>query len=219
MIYDLDQTLEKIIYDKGKLNRNEIDISFEQPNGEWSARLSRPTLNCWCFDLRENKKLRNSNRRIQRNETTGTVTFPPRRFDVTYLVTAWTRKIEDEHRLLWRGLSALKRTPIIYRQDAEGDLRYGEHDIPLLVATESDHPINLVDLWSVLNNEMHLGFTVVATLELDPVYEITGPLVLEGYVRVGQSLDPRTEEMTVLDVEITHRADDNAKNQGEEEPE
>lgn len=213
MIHDLDQTLERIIYERGKLNRNEIDISFEQPNGEWSSRLSRPTLNCWSFDLRENKKLRSSNRRVERNGNTGNITFPPRRFDITYLITAWTRKIEDEHRLIWRALTALKQTPIIYRDEAEGDLRYCEHDIPLLVATESDHPVNLVDLWSVLNNEMHMGFTLIATLELDPMYDVSGPLVLEGLVRVGQAPVPEDEEMSVLDVEITHRPEDNTQDE------
>ena len=59
MLHDLDKTLENMLVEHGKLDRNEIDLSFEQPNGEWSAQINRPTINCWCFDLRENTKLRN----------------------------------------------------------------------------------------------------------------------------------------------------------------
>ena len=32
---------------------------------EWSARLSRPTLNCWAYDVRENIKLRNFEMRAE----------------------------------------------------------------------------------------------------------------------------------------------------------
>jgi len=67
LLYDLNKTLEKILIQKGNITPNQIDISFEQPNGQWSARLSRPTLNCWCFDLRENIKLRSVEMTTQRN--------------------------------------------------------------------------------------------------------------------------------------------------------
>ena len=64
----------------------------------------------------------------------------------------------------------------------------------------------MVDLWSVLENQMRLGFIVVATLELDTEIGFEGPLVLEAFVRVGQSDEPSEEEMTALDVELKHKA-------------
>jgi hypothetical protein len=57
MLHDFDKTLEKLLLQQGNLS--DIEISFEQPTREWSGRLNRPTLNCFCFDLRENLKLRN----------------------------------------------------------------------------------------------------------------------------------------------------------------
>ncbi|MCA0457963.1 MAG: DUF4255 domain-containing protein [Chloroflexi bacterium] len=190
MLHDLNKTLEKLLVEKGKLTPNQIDISFEQPNGQWSARLSRPTLNCWCFDLRENMKLRNMDMDAYRNGSRGVKSIPARRMDLTYLVTAWASKIEDEHQLLWRALAALKRVPSIEPRDCEGLLRYQTRDVPLLVADTSSTNINLVDLWGVLDNQMRLGFTLIATVELDMELSIEAPLVLEATIRLGSSDDP-----------------------------
>lgn len=208
MIHDLDKTLENILIEEGKLNKKEIDISFDTPTGEWSARLNRPTLNLWCFDLRENLKLRGMERSVTRNNNRGQTSFPPRRIDLSYLVTAWARKIEDEHQLLWRALAALKRVPRLSPRDCEGGLRYQQQDIPLNVADMSYNAANIVDLWSMLENKMHLGFLVVTTLELDTEIGFEGPLVLDATVRVGQSEEPSEESLSALDVELRHKASD-----------
>jgi len=195
LLYDLNKTLEKILIQKGNITPNQIDISFEQPNGQWSARLSRPTLNCWCFDIRENIKLRNMEMTTSRNGNQGRTTLAPRRMDLTYLITAWASKIEDEHQLLWRALAALKRTSSLEARECEGLLRYQTRDVPLLVADTSNTTINLVDLWGVLDNQMRLGFTLTATVELDVELSIEAPLVLEATIRLGSSDDPGQQEL------------------------
>jgi hypothetical protein len=202
MIHDLDKTLENVLYNKGNLSRTDIDVAFDTPDREWSSRLSRPTISCWAFDLRENMKLRSLERSINRNGNMTTTTYPSIRIDITYLVTAWARKMEDEHQLLWRAMSALKNTPIMKPSETEGDLRYARKDIALLVATPSDHPVNLVDLWGVVDNVMHMGFTAVATLELDILPSFEAPLVLEQHLRVGQSPDPTTQKSVAMDSDI-----------------
>jgi hypothetical protein len=131
--------------------------------------------------------------------------------NLTYLVTAWARKIEDEHRLLWRALGTLKRFEALDPADCEGDLRYQEHKIPIWVADMSEHSFNLVDLWSVLENQMRLGFIVVATVELDTEFGIEAPLVLDATVRVGQSDTPSERRTTAVDVELRHTADETAE--------
>ena len=109
MLHDLDKTLETLVRTEGNLNRSEIDVDFDQPTSEWSARLGRPTLNMFCYDVRENVKLRMMDRTVTRNGARATTDIPPRRMDVSYLVTAWARKVEDEHQVLWRALAALKK--------------------------------------------------------------------------------------------------------------
>jgi hypothetical protein len=200
MLQDLDKSLEKLLVTYGKINKNEIEIAFDQPTGEWSSRLSRPTLNLWCFDVR----LRSMDLQGKPSDKTNWIRMgpPPRRMDVTYLVTAWTRKIEDEHQLIWRALATLKRFSVLSPNDCVGTIREQQGDMPFQVCDLSDRQLNLVDLWSVLDNQMHLGFTVVVTIELDLQIAFESPLVLEPLVRVGVSSDPRTGRLDEQDVEF-----------------
>ncbi len=216
MLHDFDKTLENLLLREGNLNPSEIDISFESPTGEWSSRLSRPTINLWCFDLRENLRLRpstptnvpglaerqasvmNGNSRITVNNTT-------KRMDINYLVTAWARKPEDEHQLLWRALAVLKRFPHLDPDKCEGALRYQNFYIPLIVADmgiTATSSINFVDLWSVLDNQMRLGFILSSTLELDLHMALDVPLVLEGIFRVGEAENPPDNKLTHLADEV-----------------
>jgi len=130
---------------------------------------------------------------------------------VTYLITAWARKMEDEHRLLWRALAALKRSPVLKPRDCEGELRYQQHDVLVLTATPSDHPTNMVDLWGVVDNVMHMGFTVCVTLELERDYAFNAPAVSgPAVIKTGLSDDPLTGNLTIVDV--------NAVDNGENKP-
>jgi hypothetical protein len=191
LIHDLDRTIESLLYNKGNLPRNDVDVAFDTPDRDWASRLSRPTLNCWAFDLRENMKLRNMERQVTRNGNMTSTTYPSLRYDVSYLITAWARKMEDEHQLLWRALAALRGHPIIQPNEAEGSLRYSRYDLRFLIASNHpDHPVNLVDLWGVLDNVMHLGFTLVATLELDVIPTFEAPMVFEQRRKVGIAEDP-----------------------------
>ncbi|MFN8375299.1 MAG: DUF4255 domain-containing protein [Anaerolineae bacterium] len=207
MIHDFDKTLEKLIMERGKLDRNEIDISFELPNGDWVSRLARPTINCWCYDLRENVKLRNMEINVNRMERHAQLRLAPLRYSLTYLVTAWARKIEDEHQLLWRVLGALARSTVLEPEICEGLLREQPYDIPITVGQIGDTTGNITDLWSVLESEMRLGFTVCATLALDVERGFDAPMVFEKEIGIGQSQEPSTKVMTALDRKLTYKVD------------
>jgi hypothetical protein len=217
MLTDLDKTLENVLRDKGKIQRSAIDIEFEMPTGEWSARLNRPTINIWCFDVRENLSLRTMEKsNVSYNGSVASRFIPPRRMDVTYLVTAWANKPEDEHQLLWRALATLKSIRILKPDECVGDLRLQEHNIPLLVADMSEPKANFTDLWSVVDNQMRLGFPVTATVELDTDMGFTAPVVLSASVRVGQSADPQSGTLDKNDVDIKHEGDEADIPKGEE---
>lgn len=215
MLHDLDNAIKKLIYERGKISRNEIDIEFDQPTGEWSSRLSRPALNCWCFDVRENIKLRKLDVSVERSPDnqrgmTGfgraAMRVPPLRFSFTYLITAWARKVEDEHKLLWRALGALAGQTILAPQYYEGELSDQPYEIPLMVGQMTEAASAFTDLWSVLDNDMHLGFTFQATLALDGQRDFEAPLVLETDIRFGQT-DPTRERLTGEQAPIRRRTD------------
>ena len=120
MIADLDETIKKLLSTEIPIKNGEIDIKFDQPKREWSARLNKPTVNFYLYDVRENATLRrhqwesvkptngNGLRDVQamRKRT-------PFRVDCFYMITSWAAESEDEHRLLTRCLLALFRHPII----------------------------------------------------------------------------------------------------------
>lgn len=216
MLHDLDTTLQKLIYEYGRLNKNEVDVAFELPTSEWAARLSRPTINCWCFDLHENVKLRNMDMRVTKGDGRAALQLAPMRFNITYLVTAWAREIEDEHRLLWRALAALARTPVLDPTTCDGELRDQPYDIPILVGQLSDIGVNFTDLWGVIESEMRLGFTARITLALDTQRGFDEPLVLEKRIGVGQAERPRERRLTALDRTLVQTTKDR-KSKGDDE--
>lgn len=202
MLHDFDRTIEKILRDRGNMVANEIDVAFEQPTSEWSATLSRPTINCWAFDLRENVKLRNMEMQVNRNMKKNEAHMRrfPMRVDVTYLITAWARKAEDEHQLLWRALGALAHYMALIPEDCEGSLKDQPYDLPIKVAQITEAATNMTDLWSVLDNEMKMGFTLVTTLALDIDRVLEAPLVLEGRLIFGQAYRPVTKTIDTPEI-------------------
>ena len=58
MINELDETIRQLLIKAGGFTQAEVDVKFEIPNREWSAGISKPTLNCYLFDIRENRELR-----------------------------------------------------------------------------------------------------------------------------------------------------------------
>lgn len=208
MIYDLDRLLENIIYTHARLNRSDVDIAFDQPTGIWSAALSRPTVNCWLYDLRENRELRNREWKTNAAQGQAQKRIAPLRFDLTYLITIWTNKVEDEHQLLWRVLAALSRSSLIDPQsaEAEGMLREQPYKIPVKVAQVNESAMTLSDIWSVLDNQMRTGFNVTVTLALDTARGFDAPLVLAADIALGQTDDVPGETLSSQDVTIQHPA-------------
>ncbi len=98
MINDLDETLRKLLIREIPIKNGEVEISFDQPKREWSARLNRPTLNLYLYDIRENNKLRQTQPMWEvERQANGTVTQrrKPFRVDLHYMITAWAAEPED----------------------------------------------------------------------------------------------------------------------------
>ena len=73
MISELDESIKKLIITKGELAPSQIDVDFEAPDREWSASISKPTVNIYLYDIRENHQLRGTEWVINRNND-GTAT-------------------------------------------------------------------------------------------------------------------------------------------------
>ena len=192
MIEDLDEALRQLLVRELPIKNGEIDVQFNQPRREWSGRLSRPTLNLFLYDLRENAKLRHTAQGWdieRRSDGTAVQRRRPFRVDLSYLITAWATEPEDEHRLLARTLMALFRVPEMPADLLSESLQDQPAPITFKVA-QSDTVQNLTDFWSSIDNELRPAIVCVVTMALNPYELITGPLVRTRELRFGQVQDP-----------------------------
>ena len=184
MFADLDETIRQLLIRQVPLDPAEVDVSFETPDREWSGRLSRPTVNCFLYDVRENHQLRESDWEVHRGNGSATVKKPLLRFDATYQVSVWARAPEDEHRLLWRVLTVLARHETLPDDVAQGTIKDQPWPVQAQVAQPEQAPKNAADLWQVIDNRIRPSLTYVATLALDPLVAYTAPLVFTRVARV-----------------------------------
>ena len=191
MIADLDQTIEQLLVDELPIKNGEIDVKFDQPTRGWSARLSRPTLNFFLYDVRENNILRQHQweRMVDHNGRIGPTVQQKRtpfRLDCHYVITAWAAEPQDEHRLLSRCLMALFRYPTLPRTRLKGDLAGQPFDI-IARLSQHDRLTNPAELWGSLDNEIRPSLSYLLTIAVDPWTEVTGPIVRTLTLRAGQT--------------------------------
>lgn len=175
MLNELDETLKTLLLQDlprvtERIEADGFDVSFDVPNREFRSRLTRPTLSLYLYNIQENRDLRG--RTWDRRRDNGSVTThrPPVRLDCNYMVTAWSNEVEDEHRLLTGATRVLFRNPILPADVLQGELA-GDIEIMTEVAQPESFK-DVVDIWSVLDNDLHPSVRVKITipLELDVEY-------------------------------------------------
>ena len=195
MIKSLDETIKKLILEKGRFKTSDVDIRFDQPTRDWAAGLTKPAINCYLYDIRENKDLRNREWIVERHNGQASKKIAPLRVDLTYLVTAWTNEVEDEHAVLWRVLVAFSSTPILPEELLQGELGNQPFPIPTQTAQTSEAMRNLSDLWNVMENELKPAINYTVTLAVDRDYVFTGPMVFTkrvDFTQRGVEMEPES---------------------------
>jgi hypothetical protein len=107
-IADLDEALRALL--KRELDKHgfeAVEIAFDAPSKEWSGKLTGPTVDLFLYDMREALDRAAATPSERRTNGTAIVSDPPLQLELTYAVTAWTKAVEDEHRLLSQVLAVL----------------------------------------------------------------------------------------------------------------
>jgi Pvc16 N-terminal domain/Carboxypeptidase regulatory-like domain len=107
-IADLDEALRTLL--KRELDKHGfegVEIAFDAPSKEWSGKLTGPTVDLFLYDMREALDRAAATPSERRTNGTAVVSDPPLQLELTYAVTAWTKAVEDEHRLLSQVLAVL----------------------------------------------------------------------------------------------------------------
>lgn len=182
MIHDVDQLLEKLVR-RDALNGSAVDLVFDAPTKDWVARRSGPAVDLYLYDIREDLQRRVPTWEDLR-DAKGEVSDrrqPPRRFRLAYLVTAWTQRPEDEHRLLSSLLVCFLRNPMLKAGDLGGSLDETGLPVYIEVGQPASQERSLADIWSALGGELKPSLDLVVTAPI-AVSRATpfGPPVLAG---------------------------------------
>lgn len=165
MLQDLDETIRQLLFGPGGLDAAQVELSFKLPNREWSEKLgTRPVLNCYLFDLHERRLLREEGWALEGRGTRQSARRqPPLFFEVTYLITAWTQEVEDQHFILWNALETLMDHPVLPRELLHGSL--SEHPWPIHTSVAQQEGVlkSPGEFWAALDNQLKpsLSYSVI----------------------------------------------------------
>jgi hypothetical protein len=182
VIHEVDEALRRLVREEA-LRGADVEVAFEAPTRDWAARRNAPTINVYLYDIREDLRRR---QRGLLNEygPQGTVTarhLPPRHVKLSYLVTAWTQRPEDEHRLLSALLISFLGYESLPAPLLAGSLAAVGLPVPMTVALPPPEDRAFADVWTALGGELKPSLDVVvsAPVEAGRSYP-AGPPVTEG---------------------------------------
>ncbi|MFF8731267.1 DUF4255 domain-containing protein [Streptomyces sp. NPDC015171] len=184
MIHEVDEVL-KTVLSGGALAGSGIDIAFEAPTRDWAARRNGPVVNAYLYDIREDvhRRQRGQLPVVDERDVVVKRRQPPRWFRLSYLLTAWTKQPQDEHRLLSAVLATLIPRELLPPSELPGSLGQLGMAVPLSVAGIQTESRSLAEIWSALGGELKpsLDLVVTAPFPAYPEYD-AGPPVTEGAV-------------------------------------
>ena len=178
MISDLDESIKQLLVKKGELDPAEVDIIFETPDREWATSVSKPTINFYLYDIRENHQLRTMEWQVEKGANgLATRKKNPNRIDLSYIVTVWTNDIADQHRLLWHVLSTLFNYPELPSDVLTGQLAGQKYPVTATTAQPDGLFRNPADFWGALDNQLKPSINYVVNVPLDIEMAFTAPIV------------------------------------------
>ncbi|MEP6981525.1 MAG: DUF4255 domain-containing protein [Nakamurella sp.] len=161
MIHEVDVALRALI-ERDATDGAQVEVAFDAPTKDWSSRRNVPTIDVYLYDIRED--LRRRERGLINEYQDGQIAarrLPPRYFKLSYLVTAWTQRPEDEHRLLSTLLSCFLRHDAIPRDLLTGPLAALGLPVALTIGLPPPEDRSFADVWTALGGELKPSLDVV----------------------------------------------------------
>ena len=168
MIHEVDETLRGIVK-RDVINGSDIEVVFDAPTKDWASRRNTPTIDIYLYDIREDTKRRQAGLMDVRDET-GRITSRrpmPRVYKLSYLITAWTQRPEDEHRLLSSMLACFLRNDRIPTDWLAGQLQENGWPLDVTIGLPPPEDRALSDVWSALGGELKPSLDLVITTPID----------------------------------------------------
>ncbi|GAA2391080.1 DUF4255 domain-containing protein [Streptomyces glaucosporus] len=183
MIHEVDEGLRRLLGESG-LEASGVEVVFDAPTRDWAARRTAPTVCVFLYDIREDAARRGSGAG-EVYDTDGHLVArrtPPRWFELTYLVTAWASRPQDEHRLLSQVLACLAAADTLPARLLTGTLAELGLTVGLDTAGAGLDAPAASDVWSALGGDLKASLGVRVRAPLAGVSRAVAPPVTEGLV-------------------------------------
>jgi hypothetical protein len=184
VINEVDETLRSLLRQE-VLQGTDVEVELEAPTREWSARHTAPTVDLYLYDIREDLSRRDTGRIPRYNEEGRVIghVVPARTFRLAYLVTAWTQRPEDEHRLLSAVLGCFLEHDFVPEAHLTNLLRDSGVALSLQAAMPPPQDRQVSDVWTALGGNLKPSLDVVISMKLEAgVMEAARPLVMEPLI-------------------------------------
>ncbi|MXM66333.1 DUF4255 domain-containing protein [Streptomyces sp. HUCO-GS316] len=182
MIHEVDEGLRRLLGESG-LEASGVDVVFDAPTRDWAARRSAPTVCVFLYHIREDATRRGTGAgEVYDDGHLVARRSPPRWFELTYLVTAWANRPQDEHRLLSQVLTCLVANDTLPARLLTGTLAELGLTVGLDTAGAALDAPAASDVWSALGGEMKASLAVRVRAPLAGVTTAAAPPVTEGLV-------------------------------------
>jgi hypothetical protein len=204
MIDDLDKAIKQLL--ERELQPDlaaQIGISFAAPDSDFPPQgLSRPAVDLFLYDVRENVELRSPGWVIEhRNDGTTFKKRKPVRVDCSYLVTAWaspnsTSEAFDEHHLLSQVMKVLLRHPTIPDAVLPDSLKAQEPPLPA-TTLQPGRLQSVSEFWQALGGKPKAALNYTVTIAVVPDVEQEAEVsVIDKAIKLqpGTDLNQEREE-------------------------
>lgn len=182
-ISHVDSGLEKLLRTRLPLPEELGDVSFDAPNGTWSAQLSRITVNLFLYDVQRSTMPSAPSARAATDGQPAQRRRPQPMIQLGYLVSAWAGSPRDEHQLLGDVVSILAGVDAI----PEELLPDGLSSSVRLTLGDGDNRAR--EIWSASGGSLKASVCLMATVAADSYdWEITPPLV-ERIAAIAHRMD------------------------------
>lgn len=181
MIHEVDEALRLLLLESGLQERG-VELVFDSPTREWAARRNAPTVSVFLYGIREEPG-RRQNGAAEEHDADGLLVAwrgAPRWFELAYLVTAWTNRPQDEHRLLSEALQCLTAAPVLPARLLTGGLARLGLTVGLDLAGRGEGMPSVSDVWSALGGELKPSIDLRVLAPLPGERAPAGPPVTEG---------------------------------------
>jgi hypothetical protein len=168
MINQVDESLQNLLR-SDVLTGTDVEVALEAPTREWATRHTAPVVNLYLYDIREDLTRRAVGRIAQQDEVGRIIGYviPPRTFKLAYLVTAWTQRPEDEHRLLSAVLGCLMSHDFIPEPYLTDAMRDNGVSATLQVCAPPAQDRQVSDVWTALGGNLKPSLDMVVSVPLD----------------------------------------------------